>query len=120
MFEVLTIMDSQVKLDISLIQGDTREIVLEFSDDAGNAYSLVGYDVKMCARVDHFRHSAIVLEKSIGKGLSIQGNALILNFGEDLNNVRLQTAYYDINFSKNRKSRRLVSGKIFIKSSITV
>ncbi|MFD2741975.1 MULTISPECIES: hypothetical protein [Sphingobacterium] len=120
MFENLTLFDSQVSLDISLIQGDTREVILEFNDDAGSAIPLAGYDIKLTARTEPNSEAYPVFEKTIGAGISVDDNTVKVSFGAELITIRANVLYYDILFKKATTTRRFVAGKFFIKSSVTI
>lgn len=120
MSETLTLDDNQASLDISLIQGDTREVVLELTDDAGKPISLGGYGVKLTARTQPSNDAPILLEKSISNGIRVNTNTIVITFGEELSRISANVAYYDILFSNGTSNRRFVAGKLYIKSSITV
>ena len=120
MLETLTLDDNQASLDISLVQGDSREIVLEFNDDAVNPISLAGYGVKLIARTQPSNDATVLLEKSNGSGINVDGNAITIFFGAELSPIQASVAYYDILFSNGNNHRRFVAGQLFIKSSVTV
>lgn len=120
MFENLTFESKQALLDIQLVQGDSKEFVFAFNDDAGDPLPLAGYSVRMDIKSEDKLSAPAVLEKTLGSGLSVADNSLTISFGAETKPLKLDTYYYDILFSKDGKEARLVAGRLLIKNSITL
>jgi len=120
MFENLTFESKQAILDIQLIQGDSKDIVLSFNDDAGAPLLLMGYNVRMDIKSEDKLTALPVIQKFLGNGISVSENTLIISFGAETKNLSLNTFYYDILFSKGGKEVRVVAGRLLLKGSITI
>src|SRR5690606_34363372 len=115
MFENLTFESRQALFDIQLVQGDNKELVMAFNDDAGDPLPLAGYAVRMDIKSEDRLSAPAVLEKTLGSGLSVEANNLTVSFGAETKPLSLDTYYYDILFSKDGKEARLVAGRLLIK-----
>ena len=120
MFENLTFESRQALFDIQLVQGDSKDLVFAFNDDAGNPMTLNGYTIRMDIKSEDKLSAPAVLEKTLGNGLSVEANNLTISFGAETKPLKLDTYYYDILFSKDGKEARLVAGRLLIKNSITI
>lgn len=120
MFENLTFESKQALFDIQLVQGDNKELVMAFNDDAGEPLPLDGYTIRMDIKSEDKLSAPAVLEKTLGNGLSVADNNLTVSFGVETKQLKLDTYYYDILFSKDGKEARLVAGRLLIKNSITI
>lgn len=118
--ENLLLAKNQVKLDIEIIQGDNQEIVLAFNDDAGDPIILSAYTIRLQLKAYDRINASVYYEKSIGEGLSIDGNLLTISFGSEILSAKLSEYYYDILFIKDSVSKRLVSGKVIVINSVTL
>lgn len=115
-----TLGTNQGILDIHLVQGDHQEVVLEVRNDAGAPVSMVGYTIRMQARVERNASSPVVLEKSIGNGISVSAHVITLTFGAETNALKGCAYPYDILLIQDGKHQHFISGKILIKKSVTV
>lgn len=120
MFENLTFESRQALFDIQLVQGDNKEIVMAFNDDAGQPLPLSGYTIRMDIKSEDRLSAPAVIQKTLGAGITVQENNLTISFGSETKPLNLDTYYYDILFSRDGKEARLVAGRIFIKNSITL
>jgi|SRR5690606_155782 len=120
MFENLTFESKQALFDVQIVQGDSKELVMAFNDDAGEPLPLDGYTIRMDIKSENKLSAPAVVQKTIGTGLAIDVNNLTISFGDETKPLRLDTYYYDILFAKDGKEVRLVAGRLFIKNSITI
>lgn len=121
MFENLTFESKQAVLDIELVEGESKELVLSFRDDAGGVLLLVGYQVRMDMKVYEQLDGKAIISKTLGNGLAVQANNLTINFfAGEVSNLSLDRYHYDIVFIKGADVRRLVKGSIYISKSITL
>src|SRR5690606_11865076 len=103
MFENLTFESRQALFDIQLVQGDNKELVMAFNDDAGEPLPLDGYAIRMAIKSEDKLSASAVLEKTLANGLSVEANNLTISFGAETKPLKLDTYYYDILFSKDGK-----------------
>lgn len=114
-------------LDIELIQGDDKPMVLVFNtknlDDETTPldlrqYSLIRLDVKSQKDVNE----RPFLSWTVGKGLAISGddfNVLNFEFKQEFNATAQTQWYYDIKFVSIDGVNHFVEGAISIKKTVT-
>ena len=115
MFENLTFESKQALLDIQLIQGDSKDVVLSFNVDAGQPLPLIGYSIRMDIKSEDKFTAPPVLQKGIGGGLTVNQNSLTISFGAETKDLLLGTYYYDILFAMGGKEVRMVAGRLLFK-----
>ena len=115
------------KLNISIIQGDTKKIQLSFKDKSPlgvltpidlTQYTAIKMDVKSSVNVKETPFISFDLES----GLTISGddsNILEFEFGSEFYDSQRTEWFYDIKFDKNNDVLYLIKGIINVELSIT-
>lgn len=120
MNENSAIVDTAGICDLVIDQGSSVELVMEFHNDAGDPYSLVGrtitLDVKSVMDID----AVPLISKSVGSGLSVSTNKLTIVFSAAETGTLKGTAYfYDILFVSGTEKKYMVKGKLLVNKSVT-
>lgn len=104
-------------LNIPLIQGDAQDFRLAFQPP----FNLADYTITM----DVKKHPSVlfrsVFRKTTGDGLTVEGNTLIIHFGDEFFDENTERYHYDIAFKRNSDDviMHLIKGEILITLSTT-
>lgn len=104
-------------VDIPLIQGDAQEFRFEFEPP----FDPSEYDITMDVKTEVNVNFRPVIRKSVGDGITINGQVMIIGFGEEFFESNREIYHYDIAFQHKTSSviMHLLKGRIIVKLSTT-